>query len=318
VVCQREYLRKSGTFDSSPTVSVSTSVCSAIKFVADTSLLCRVAMGMGAALEVIAKVDGQTETGIDMFSYGAPVISHTGIWLKGLSYNVPNIQSIFPGLGPSSGGGTLTILGESFGAVRMFVLQCITPPGSGLRLPVSVSVEGQISTLQAAYSYMPPLLYRIKPARAVNSITLLGTNFGVKNDSQISKIGGSSVHSTHWVSDSTAVIATAEGVGDSAAVQFTVRNQQHSLDAAFSFVPPQLSVFRPPNIPAKAAIFTVLGYSFGSNDYTGRIKVPAADQDQLRVGSACEASLWASDSQISCKAASGGGSLVTLSVTVAM
>ncbi len=122
----------------------------------ESSLRCVVPPGVGRELRVSLNVLG-----------------NSGIWLEGLSYNVPNIQSIFPGLGPSSGGGNLTILG----AVRMaslevrvggmacissnygfsvFVLQCITPPGSGLRFPVSVSVEGQISTLQAAYVHRRP------------------------------------------------------------------------------------------------------------------------------------------------------------------
>jgi hypothetical protein len=78
----------------------------------------------------------------------------------------------------------MTIIGESFGAavgmatvevrvggtaclssnygLNVFLLTCVLPPGSGLRLPVSVSIDGQASTMQTSYSYMTPLLYSIK------------------------------------------------------------------------------------------------------------------------------------------------------------
>jgi hypothetical protein len=64
-----------GTFDSSPMVAEGRSACSAMCFVSDTSLFCRVAMGMGAALEVTANVNGQAQSVIRMFSYRVPTIT---------------------------------------------------------------------------------------------------------------------------------------------------------------------------------------------------------------------------------------------------
>jgi hypothetical protein len=57
--------------------------------------LCRVAMGMGAALEVTANVDGQTQSVIRMFSY-----------------RVPTITSLSPDRAPTAGGAAVGCCGH--------------------------------------------------------------------------------------------------------------------------------------------------------------------------------------------------------------
>ncbi|MGB1592488.1 MAG: IPT/TIG domain-containing protein, partial [Promethearchaeia archaeon] len=402
-----------GTYDSTPSVALGSSLCSSVSYVSDTSLACQAVVGMGGGLSVVVEVDGQRHTEAQVFSYYAPnvtaaspdhgptaggssitilgssfgqqqagaqvafvghsqcsqsiwtsdsslrcvgppgggselgvrveVLGNTGTLLSGFCYDAPTIESAFPGVGPATGGGIMTIVGQSFGAAvgmsavlvrvggtacasttygsNVFMLNCVVPAGSGVRLPVSVSVDGQESTMINAYTYTPPVLHGLAPAHALasggQSITVLGSSFGVATDSQVITFGGTSALFTNWVSDSSMVVSAAAGVGDTKTLAFSTRGQWHSLDRAFSFSPPQMTAFSPPNVQVHGGVFTVLGYSLGTSDYSAAVKV-SADQDQLRMGSACESSEWTSDSSVACRSASGGGSLVTVSATVAM
>jgi hypothetical protein len=304
---------------------IGNSPCSQSVWTSDSSIKCVVPAGGGVALAVSVNVLG-----------------NTGSLLAGFCYDAPSIESAHPGLGPTTGGTILTIIGQSFGAAvgmstvlvhvggtaclsssygsNVYMLNCIVPPGSGLRLPVSVSIDGQVTTRETAFSYAPPLFYNIQPGKARakggDNITLIGASFGVASDSQVTKFAGTASSITYWTSDSSLAVTAPPGVGSGHSIFFTTRGQWRSLQVAFSFIPPQLTACAHPNIPARRAIFTLLGHSFGSSDYTAALKV-SADDDQLRMGSACENSQWISDSSVACKAASGGGSLVTVSATVA-
>ena len=58
-----------GTYDSTPTLQVGASFCTVLTYVSDSSLVCRLAVGMGGGLGVIANVNGQTRTARDMYSF---------------------------------------------------------------------------------------------------------------------------------------------------------------------------------------------------------------------------------------------------------
>jgi hypothetical protein len=114
---------------------------------------CRVVMGMGAALEVTANVDGQAQSVIRMFSY-----------------RVPTITSLTPDRTPTAGGTNVDILGTSFeqepvGPIASYgayignspcsqsiwksesSLRCVVPPGGGRELKVTLNILRNVGSL---------------------------------------------------------------------------------------------------------------------------------------------------------------------------
>ena len=87
-----------GTYDSTPSVALGSSLCSSVSYVSDTSLACQAVVGMGGGLSVVVEVDGQRHTEAQVFSYYAP-----------------NVTAASPDHGPTAGGSSITILGSSFG-----------------------------------------------------------------------------------------------------------------------------------------------------------------------------------------------------------
>ena len=161
--------------------------CESVAWISATAVTCTVPSGVGAALDVEVLLGQPKELyrGFGLFSYAAPVVA-----------------SVVPSIGNSAGGLAVTVTGSNFGVgdydptvlvgatacsrtlyVSDAKLVCVTPPGGGADVGVSVSVahqQGQV--LPSAFGYASPTILRIYPDSGPitgnTHVTITGTNFG--------------------------------------------------------------------------------------------------------------------------------------------
>ena len=114
------------------------------------------------------------------------------------TYDPPIISNIFPTSGPTSGGTTLTIFGQSFGTSGIITIggvvcpilpstytqasiQCQLPVGQGANLPVVLS-SGSLNSPPYFFSYAAPVISSLSPNTGPTSgnipITITGNSFG--------------------------------------------------------------------------------------------------------------------------------------------
>ena len=162
--------------------------CQKVAWVSSTAVTCTVPSGVGAGLDVEVRLGQQPPEvyrAFGLFSYAAPVVA-----------------SVAPRVGNSAGGLPVTILGSNFGASdsdptayvgstacsrTLYVsddkVVCVTPPGGGPALPVSVSIANSHGApLPAAFGYTPPSIDRVWPESGPfdgnTRLTIKGSNFG--------------------------------------------------------------------------------------------------------------------------------------------
>jgi hypothetical protein len=179
-----------------------------------TAVAFSVPVGQGSFVDASVAIAGQTSK--DGFSSGAGVsAARPGATLR---FVEPSLVSAAPQLGPTTGGGVLTIVGANFGPangnasvldgrpvvtvggapcavpptfaplLNHTVVTCVVPPGQGLNVPVVVTVAGQASTSPVTYTYRAPSVSSVSPTSGPTSgktpagapiiVTLRGANFG--------------------------------------------------------------------------------------------------------------------------------------------
>jgi len=146
------------------------------------------------------------------------------------------VASVVPSIGNSAGGLAVTVTGSNFGVgdydptvlvgatacsrtlyVSDAKLVCVTPPGGGADVGVSVSVahqQGQV--LPSAFGYASPTILRIYPDSGPitgnTHVTITGTNFG-RSAASMPKayVGKRPCAKTTWVSNQMVLCETPRG-----------------------------------------------------------------------------------------------------------
>jgi hypothetical protein len=292
------------------------SACQATTWVSDSSTLCKITPGMSMALSVSA-------------TSGASV----GTLSVALSYDKPSVHVLATTNHPAKGLSSITMSGAEFGAMDTTVrsrigdsaceasvwvsgtsVKCRVPRGVGRTLDVVVTGARQEGALTQAASYDAPTVASValtnSPTGGKTSVTVTGADFGTFSGSVRGRVGGSACEATVWVSDSSVICKPPDGVGAGWPVSITVGTVVSTRMAAFSYNSPSLSSLTVGVKPTTgSAQVTLSGAGFGYTDPTGRARVG---------GSACEATLWISDSRIVCQNAQGVGSQKDVAVTVAL
>jgi len=232
-------------FSETPTITLGSTRC-ASEWVSATSILCRVPRGVGAGLQVLVDVEGQT-------------VSVTRAW----SYNAPAVSSISPVAGSTTGAVSVTLSGAEFGFagnsynpsssigptscttllhVSDTSVLCRIAPGISDQLASSVSVSEQSGVLTKSFSYFAPELSSVSRTNSgsVPVALVWGTNFGTRGHSVDIRIGSTHCSRVTWTSDSSMKCDAVSGYGQGFDVVATIGNQIRSRAAAFSYSAPEL------------------------------------------------------------------------------
>jgi hypothetical protein len=122
-------------------------------------------------------------------------------------------------------------------------------------------------------------------------------------------VGSTPVSALVWTSDSSISISVAPGYGQSLNLSATSAMQLSSNMLRFSYLNPVVNALDPAVLSSTAASrLLLLGSLFQVTDFCPR----------LRIGTACAASAWASDSAIACRLASSRKADVSTTVTLGL
>ena len=243
-------------------VTVGGRICQ-LQALTDTEVRCVVPEGEGTSHDVVL-VD---PTGGDM--HRAPA---------SFSYAAPTLASIAPDHGPTRGGTTLTLLGQHFGLAPVPLVddkpcanvqrlshnevQCDIAEGSGVGLPVSVIVGGQLSNdAPTPFSYDAPSVVQVSPQSAPTSggalLTIVGDNFGLNPVVDVDGRSCTVVFAEH--NEVRCRLPEGEGAGLAGGV--FVDGQLAQFD--FGYLPPNITGVTPQTVPTRGGTITITGTNFG-------------------------------------------------------
>jgi hypothetical protein len=203
--------------DYSAAARVGGSACLDLEWTSDSSLRCSVYAGVSGTRRVTATV-GQV----------------SGTLSSVVSFDIPSVSSTLPGNGPLTGAVSVSLTGANFGDVDTSpearigitscvglwvsdsVTVCVLAPGRRAPHNLMVSVGVQVGTLSAAFCYDGPVPSSALPVNAPTSgmvsFSLTGTNFGVHDYTQKTRVGGTSCLDTEWTSDTSVRGHLSDGV----------------------------------------------------------------------------------------------------------
>jgi hypothetical protein len=262
-----------------------------------TSLTCTTPHGTGSARAVGAIVGSLVGTQAATFTYDAPLITHV------LSPNTP-----------VSGATMVTIQGHNFAMsdttptammgmsicsttawISNSQVTCVTQPGSGQQLPITVQVTKVYGTGMRLFSYDAPVVTSTGTENGVTSaqtqLTISGFNFGNTDLTASAIIGGTTCQVSQWISGTSIMCETAPGQGADSAMGVNLNNVIGTLGAAFSFDAPVISQVTQTNGPLTGqSEVIVMGLNFGSDR-----------NPNSRLGlTSCQSNAWRSVTSISC------------------
>lgn len=195
-----------------------------------SSIVCKLPAGVHSA-------SGETSAGrAAVLTVGAEkgsnTLRKTLTFSQAFTYDAPVLKASFDasntyrkGNGPATGGTTITLQGENFGAqgysshiaVGGTTAQSVAwtsdtellvrvSPGIGSNRDLTISVVGRVGTLAAQFDFDPPTLTATVgyngPATGGSLLTFFGINFGVVDFTSVAKVGVKMCAKTEWTSDS--------------------------------------------------------------------------------------------------------------------
>ncbi len=273
-----------------------------------TELVCELPEGEGAGLDV------------DLYEGIGPSVAVKEP--NAFSYLAPSLSSITPATPPpTSGGTTLTILGDNFGLhpsvsvggsscvsteqVDHGTALCVLAPGEGVDVDVRLSVANQTSQAPLLLSFAPPSVSSVLPSSAPTTggipITITGSNFGVSPS--VSVDGRDCPIDEASSSHSVIVCQSPPGEGAQAAGTVDAAGQQAVF--SFGYDGPSISSVSPSSGPTRGGFpITINGTNFSASS-------------SVAVGGSSCPLLSASSSELHCALPEGQGSSQDVSVDVA-
>jgi len=301
--------RTPSTYIGSRTLALTTA------WTSSTSVSAAPVAGFGTGQPLTISVNNVVSTWLSAFSFDAPAVSFSG------AYN-----------GPSTGA-SLTVVGANFGTIDLTTtasvgvtacptqtwtssssVVCLSSPGSGATLDVSVRVVGVVGTLQAYLTFDAPVITVLAASNAptvvydnnvwTSAVTVAGANFGVSNLGPSARIASTACDTTAWITNSYILCLTPKGVGSSLTTAVTVAGLVGTGRMAgsftyFSYNSPVICGVAPGNAVATGgSSITLAGLQFGPFDATATA---------LLERTSCATISWVSNSRITCGSSLGGG-----------
>jgi len=239
-----------------------------------------------------------------------------------LSYDLPGLSSLGPPNMPTTGQITTTISGISFWFtdagrngfttcqattwVSGTSLTCFAAQGVSNLQSVMATSGIAVGTLSLAGSYDSPIS-AIEPSNIKSNhgiVLVLGSDLGTMDTTIKGRLSSTGAEYSLWLSDTLMVCKSSTGIGSTLPVFATIGRSVDDLTQALSYdVPTLVSVFA----NSQGDVWSVNGINFG---------IIGVSQSN-RVGfTQSLASLWQSDSSISCITASGHPVIRLITLTV--
>ena len=312
--------RISGNLESVPSNVNGGTACESNLWSSETSVVCLAPRGL-------------------LFEYG--FIATVGILLstrsQSLTYDAPVINVNILANGPTSGGNTLTVRGQSFGWLDISsklrlggtacmssswtstsALFCQVPEGTNVMKSMSVSVQFLRATLSRSFSY-DKMVLEMAYANSSNMATrnqqtrvlIIGENFGSDPQvasSMMARVGGSACEMSMWMSTSTILCKQVQGVRATLSMALTSRFRITSMSQALSYDKPSLAALlnQSNSYSMRFDHVTMAGANMGRVDFT---------QIMVIYSSASSRTLWISMTSMTCRIAPGTGSSGAISLT---
>lgn len=305
---------------SSMRVRVGGSACERSSWISTTSIICKATEGVGATYR-IALTSRFRVTSLS----------------QALSFDYPALSLIHNQTNASPTASVLSVSGSGFGSVGY--TQSASVGGSACLVTVwtsATSINARIAlgvgqthlisltariregTLTEALSFQRPAVINAEPGNgpmigqifvlvsgsafgrmdATPAVRIVSSNkFAATNSTRL-RLYGTGAVSTRWISQTAVAALSARGYSTSASLIITVAEQVSSISEAFSFDRPDNIMPSPPNAPTRGrfAVIGAEGANFGWIDLCARVRVGET---------ACEKSMWTSDSVIGCKVSAG-------------
>ncbi|KAJ1478100.1 hypothetical protein T484DRAFT_1818743, partial [Baffinella frigidus] len=266
-----------GLFDVSVGSRMGGSACEFSTWQSESSLLCLHPAGVGGNYSVVATVGELANSIQDTWTYAAP-----------------NITALDPGNGPVLGGLNLTVSGYGFGHADYGATGTLGDTGCG-----------------KVYYVSDTSLLCVGPIGTGSTHTITGANFDLNPRPADADIGETASAAT-YVSDTSVNVVPAAGIGRNLTVVLTILGYTEATANKFSYLAPRtLALNGTANAPPQSVgtEVTITGDNFGVNDtLTARARLG---------GTACESSVWYSDTTLVCAHPKAGLANPALVVTVA-
>ena len=292
---------------STPSSRIGGTPCVCSQWITTTSVICTVAPGMGSATWTALTIAAVHGSLVSLpFSFDAPTVTYF------LKFN-----------GPSTNGGSVTVLGQNFGAANP------TPTaGIGLTRAASVAwvtathvragldavagalapqalfitISNAAGTSMGRYSFDAPFVTSVNSASANSvttagaSISLLGLNFGLFDATLSASFASVTTmcRTTSWTTTTAVVCAGVSDTGAGAGIMVFGSAPGTAL-RLFSYDGPVVTSLRPFNGPISGAPVTVLGTNYGSASPTPTVSISQT---------LCTTSRWMTQTQLICTAPS--------------
>ena len=296
----------------------------AISWLSDSAVCCKVSQGLRATLPISITCFIRVASSSSFVSFDAPRSSSIR------SANVPNtgsVRALVFGYALAQNDVTkASRIGSSACEQSLWLssstMMCRSPSGidkwSGKPHFVVLTAGERVASVSDLFSYLIPSVSGSAlpngPWRLGNIITIIGQAIGLTSQSQICRIGFSSVEVTRWESETSVRCAVQGGVGASWRVAITAGVFYSSFTEAYSYDVPMLSKLRDKdsksNRPTENSLaVTLLGRGFASRESTlqGRPGITAAER-----------STWISLSNVDCKVPPQGQASLIIQVTAGL
>jgi len=310
--------RRFGSVGYSAGLNAGRTSCEASRWVAESSILCKLSGSSESAVSVSCSVGSQV----------------SGALSAALSYNLAAVRSVASGNAGSTGSSSLTVVGALFGSwdrsaqvrvqhtaasstgwVADSAVVCRLVNGVNGALRALVSADMQRGSLSGAVSYDAPSVSSAGASNVASSgamsVSVCGRGMGASGPSAVGRVGGSACASSVWRSDSGLVCRAVAGHGRDHVVLASAGVQRGSVSGAASYNAPSVSSAGVSNVASSGGLsVSVVGWGgmgLSGSSAGGRLGLTA-----------CEGSGWASDSAVVCKAPGGvfGGAVGVVSAGV--
>jgi MYXO-CTERM domain-containing protein len=282
--------------------------------------LCPVTLRSPVVIECALPPGEGADLDIDLYEGPGPSVAVKAPQV--FSYLPPSLTAITPAAPPAtSGGATLTLLGENFGLFpSIFVgdaacssteqidhntARCVLGEGEGAGVPVTMTVAGQTSIAPLSLSFAAPEVTQVTPASAPTSggfpITLNGSNFGV---APTVTVGGQDCPVDPAVSGHGLLVCEVPP-GEGAEAVGVVNAAGQIAAFSFGYDPPSITSISPSSGPTRGGyVITLNGSNFSSTS-------------SVTIGSSSCPVLSADSVEVRCEAPEGEGTDADVTVAVA-
>jgi len=253
-----------------------------------------------------------------------------GSYSEVVSYDLPSVETLFAtNFPPTFDQKTLPMNGTNFGAADFtlrvrtgstaceqsewqshFAVECRVAYGQQGTLSVAVTVGQRVASLTEAASYDALELASVHASSGNVSgdwpITITGVSFGASDSTASSRVGGTALEFSAWVSDVEILCTSAPGIARTLRVAVTAGSSAlGTVTEALSYAEPTFLANPAALVPAEGNSIFEASVALGIADYTAAVRFGQT---------ACEASSWSSSIEVVCTAPAG--SAVNHSVVV--